>query len=177
MQQITSYVYDNEIRVVYSEDASIYQRNRLVYAREINLFKGVSNTLKVRVLNDHQKPLNLTDKQLVFTVVDDYVNNGSAAVLTAVVVIEDEAKGIGTVTISSNDLQSLTRTSYKWAIKIRTLATNAPYYPTFVDDNFGTYGQLKINDDAYAVGEPVTFDLGDISDGVDSAIYDLGEIQ
>ena len=73
MQTITNYYYDNVISVQWDDDPSIIQRNNIVYAAPIKIYKGVNNLLKVEMKNSDQKPVNLTGYTLTFNIVDDYV--------------------------------------------------------------------------------------------------------
>ena len=60
MQQVNSYLYDNTVNVLYDIDPSVEQRNRVVYTRTLNIYKGIDNLLKIKVLNNDQKPVNVT---------------------------------------------------------------------------------------------------------------------
>lgn len=177
MQEITAFIYDNTLLVRYDPESTLNTRNREVYARTIDLYRGVDNTFKVRVLNDHQKPVNVTGKILVFSVIDDDVNKNPRTILTAVVSLIDATKGQGQVILRRGDLDILTKNNYNWAVKISNNSEFTNYSATYVNDNWSAGGQLRVNSSVYPVLEPATLDLGTIDDGVDSAIYDFGQLQ
>ena len=173
MQQVNSYLYDNTISVLYNIDPSVEQRNRVVYTRTLNIYKGIDNLLKIKVLNNDQKPVNVTGYTLTFNMIDDYVNANANVVLTSNVTISNANLGIGTVTLSSLDLVQLDRDVYTYNVKVNNGSANIAAY---VDDNFGAAGQIFVSDTAYPVGNPQSLDLGQVDDGVTSATFNFGNI-
>ncbi len=182
MQEIISYYYQQTAVAVFAAgDQSIVQRNRIVYARELEINKGVENRLRIRVMNNEQKPVNLVGREIQFLVIDDYVRDNPRTVLTLTVVNSltnpqtDATRGICPVTISRFDTTGLTRNQYRWALKIRNIG-DQQWQAAYVDDNWGTSGQLRVNSGSFP-GAPATYDLGNISDESVAAVYDLGEIR
>lgn len=173
MQQINSYLYDNTITVTYENDPTVEQRNRVVYTRNINLYKGINNVVKFKVLNNDQKPVNITGYVLNFNIVDDYVYANANVVFTSNVVVSNANLGIGTVTITSNDLVQLDRENYTFNVKVNPGTGNVAAY---VDDNWGAAGQIFVSNAAYPIDPPVALDLGQVDDGVTSAIFNFGNI-
>ena len=178
MQTITNYYYDNTINVQFDISSTclvpdIPQRNRVVYTRPIQIYKGVTNILKVEIKNADQKPVDVTGHSLTFNIVDDYVYSNATTVLTAVVEPLDFSSGTGYVALPALDLVDLTREQYNYNIKIETCWGNVASY---VDDNYGAAGQLYINSSAYPVPQPANLDLGPVGDGIDSTIDDFGTI-
>lgn len=173
MQQVNSYLYDNTIVVQYDLDPEIVQRNRVVYTRTLQIYKGINNLLKIKVQNADQKPVNISDYTLTFNIVDDYVYTNANVILSANVTVVNANAGIGSVTISSLDMVQLDREQYTYNVKINNGTSNIAAY---VDDNYGAAGQIQVSSAAYPVAPPVPLDLGLIGDGVTSAIYDFGNI-
>lgn len=173
MQQISSYLYDNTILVQFDIDPEIKQRNRVVYTRPIMIYKGIDNVLKIRVMNSDQKPVNVAAYSLTFNVVDDYFFNNAHTVLSANITIVNANAGLGSVTISSLDMVQLDRDMYTFNIKVNTGSANIASY---VDDNYGAAGQLIVGNVAYPVPQPANLDLGQVADGINSAMYDFGTI-
>jgi hypothetical protein len=179
MQTIENYYYDNNIQIQFDiqEDclvlSQIPQRNYFVYTKTLQLYKGVTNILKVAVKNADQKPLNITGSELTFNIVDDYVFANANVVLSANVTITNAAIGTGYVAIPGLDLVQLDREQYNYNIKINTCWGNVASY---VDDNYGAAGQIFVSNSAYPINPPVSLDLGLIVDPVASAIYDFGNI-
>ena len=178
MQTVTNYYYDNTVAVQFDISATclipdIPQRNRVVYTRPIQLYKGVSNVLKVEIKNADQKPVNVTGHTMVFNIVDDYVYSNATTVLSANVEPLDFSVGTGYVVIPALDMVQLTREQYNYNIKIQTCWGNVASY---VDDNYNAAGQIYINSSAYPVSMPGNLDLGPTGDGIDSTIDDFGTI-
>ena len=179
MQTITSYYYDNTIVVQFDIDStclipvSMVERNRIVYTRTIQLYKGVTNIVKIEVKNAAQKPIDVTGHTLTFNIIDDYVYSNANVVLSANVTLSNAAAGLGYVAIPGLDLVQLEREEYIYNVKIHTCWGNVASY---VDDNYGAAGQLQISDVAYPVPQPTVLDLGQTNDGITSAMYDFGTI-
>ena len=55
MQEITGYLYTNWIECQLNDDTTTAIRNRIVYARPIQLYKNIDNTLKFVFKNQDQK--------------------------------------------------------------------------------------------------------------------------
>lgn len=179
MQTVTSYYYDNTVVVQFDIPdtclipVQIPQRNRVVYTRPLQIYKGITNVVKIEVKNADQKPINVTGHTLTFNVVDDYVYANANVVLSANVTLSNAAAGLGYVTLTGLDLVQLTREQYTYNVKIQTCWGNVASY---VDDNYGAAGQLYVSDSAYPVPQPAALDLGQTGDGVVSAVYDFGTI-
>ena len=171
MQQINSYMYDQWVLVQVTTDPNVEQRNRVVYTRPIQVYHGTDNVLKIKVQNGDQKPVNVSAYSLKFNVIDNYVTANSTVVLTTNVTITNASAGLGTVTLTSADLTNLTREQYTYAVVVNTGSANVAAY---VDDNYGASGQLILSNTAYPTTQ-ANLDLGTI-DGINSAIYDFGNI-
>lgn len=179
MQTVTSYYYDNTVVVQFDITdtclipVEIPQRNRVVYTRPLQIYKGITNVVKIQVKNADQKPINITGHTLTFNVVDDYVFSNANVVLSSEVTLSNAAAGQGYITLTGLDLVQLTREQYTYNVKIQTCWGNVASY---VDDNYGAAGQLYVSDSAYPVEQPAALDLGQVGDGVTSAMYDFGTI-
>ena len=146
MQTINSYIYDNSILVQYTTDADIGTRNRVVYTRTIKCYQGVDNLLKVKIQNQDQKPYDVTDKVLVFSVIDDYVHANGTVIFQTNVTVSNASAGIGTVLIPMENINGWARTNYTYSIWVEDGGYN---FPTYVDDNWGAQGQIQVIPSAY----------------------------
>lgn len=179
MQTLQSFYYDNTIDVQFDIQANclildnLIQRNSFVYTRTIQLYKGVTNIVKIAVKNADQKPLDITGSTLTFNIVDDYVFANANVVLSANVTVTNASVGTGYVAIPGLDLVQLDREQYNYNIKIGTCWGNVASY---VDDNYGAAGQIFVSNSAYPIDPPVALDLGSIDDPITSAIFDFGNI-
>ena len=141
MQTINSYIYDNTIVAQLATDPEIVTRNRNVYTRTINIYQGVDNLLKVKIQNQDQRPADVSNTTLVFTIIDDYVLNNSAAVFSTNVTISNVSTAIGEVVIPQANVDLLTRDHYLYSISYTAGNLTLPAY---VDDNWGATGQLMV---------------------------------
>jgi len=59
---ITSYLYNNKLVVQFSDDddITITTRNRVVYQRPIEIYRGADNPITIYFKNQDQKPANIT---------------------------------------------------------------------------------------------------------------------
>jgi hypothetical protein len=94
-------------------------------------------------------------------------------VLSSNITVVNASIGLGTVTISQLDMVQLDRERYTFNVKINDGSANVAAY---VDDNYGAAGQVIVSSVAYPVPPPANLDLGLVSDGVTSAIFDFGNI-
>jgi hypothetical protein len=179
MQTVTSYYYDNVVDVQFDIGSdclilvNIPERNRVVYTRTLQMYKNVTNIIKIQIKNSNQKPIDITGHTITFNLVDDYVFANANTVLSANVTISNASVGLGYVAIPGLDLVQLDREQYNYNVKINTCWGNVAAY---VDDNYGAAGEVFIGNSAYPVYPPVSLDLGHITDEVVSAIYDFGNI-
>lgn len=173
MQTINSYIYDNTVVVQLDTDPEIVQRNRVVYTQTLQLYKNSSNVIKVLVQNQDQKPVDCTGHDFYFQIVDDYACANAAAVYNGFVTFSNAATGTGYVVLTSCDLSQLNSDVYTYSVYTPTCWGNVV---TYVDDNYGAQGQLRLNDGAYPETPPVALDLGSVTDTSVSAIFDFGTI-
>lgn len=146
MQQINSYIYDNTILVQVATDPDIEQRNRVVYTRTINCYQGVDNLIKVKVQNQDQKPYNITDTTLVFSIIDDFVTSNANVIFQTNVTVSNAITGTGTVLIPRDNINGFTRDQYIYSIYY---TSGNLQFPAYVDDNYGAQGQMVVVSTSY----------------------------
>ena len=173
MQTIKSYIYDNLVKVQIPTDPDIIQRNRVVYTRTIQIYKNSANVIKFEMQNSDQKPVDLTGHDFYFQIIDDYVASNATAVFNGPITWSNAAIGTGYIVITGCDMEQLDRDVYTYSVYTGTCWGNVV---TYVDDNYGAQGQIRVSDTAYPNNQPERLDLGQIADGIRSAIYDFGTI-
>jgi hypothetical protein len=146
MQQINSYIYDNTILVQVDTDPEIEQRNRVVYTRTINCYQGVDNLIKVKVQNQDQKPVNIANTTLVFSVIDSYITSNANVIFQTNVTVSNATTGIGTILIPRENVNGFERDQYTYSIYY---TSGNLQYAAYVDDNWGAQGQMYVNGTAY----------------------------
>jgi len=150
--QIQCYLYPNIIEVQLWDPTIFTPRNRVVYSRPIKVYQGIDNPLQIVIKNQDQKPANITG-YLVQLDIQDPLVQGSVESLA--VEITNYTKGIGTVTIPRDVVNSLNQRLYKLTIKLIDQATNKER-PLFVDDNFTAPLDLEVLPGLY---ESIPLDL------------------
>jgi hypothetical protein len=130
-----------------------------VYSRPIKVYQGIDNPLQIVIKNQDQKAVNITG-YLVQLDIQDPAAQGSVESLA--VEITDYTKGLGTVTIPRDIVNSLTQRLYKLTIKLIDQATNKER-PLFVDDNFTAPLDLEVLPGWYE-SMPITLNSDEVLD-------------
>ena len=141
MQRTTAYYYPNKVTVLVDVDPTITTRNQIVYARTIKVNRGINNTIVFYLKNSDQKPVNIQNSGLYFSVIDDDDNSIFLEVEGNIV---DALKGIFSITIDSNDLDLFEKEFYNYAVKL--IDDLNIEYPIYTDDFFTVRGQLQVLD-------------------------------
>lgn len=157
--QIQAYLYSNIIEVQLWDQSIFTPRNRVVYSRPIKVYQGIDNPMQVVIRNQDQKLVNIAG-YLVQIDIQDPLAQGSVESLA--VTITDETKGLGTVTIPKEVVNSLDQRLYKLTIKLIDQATNLER-PLYVDDNFTAPIDLEVLPGWYE-SMPLTLDSDEVLD-------------
>jgi hypothetical protein len=157
--QIQAYLYSNIVRVQIWDPAIFSTRNRVVYSHPIKIYQGIDNPMQVVVLNQDQKPVDLTG-YLVQMDIQDPLNEGS--VESIAVAFTDIAKGRGTFTINKAVVNSLDQRFYKMTLKLIEQATNQER-PLYIDANWTAPIDLEVLPGWYE-SMPLTLDSDEVLD-------------
>ena len=148
--QILAYLYPNTVTVQIWDQSIFSPRNRVVYSRPIKIYQGIDNTLQVVVLNQDQKPVNLTGYSLEAEI-QDSLNEITA--YSYAVTFTDQAKGRGTFTVLQSDVNSLDQRLYKLTLKTIETATGSERV-IYVDANWTAPIDLEVLPAYYADTSP-----------------------
>jgi hypothetical protein len=147
--QIQAYLYSNIVRVQIWDPAIFSPRNRVVYSRPITVYQGIDNPLQIVIKNQDQKAVNLTGYSLQIDI-QDPVNKLTAYSFS--VNFTDITKGLGTVLLDKDTVNSLDQRIYK--LTMRTISDDdASEKPLYIDDNFGVPLDLEVREAYYATTE------------------------
>lgn len=142
---IPRYLVNNKITLVANGDGFITEY-RPVYQKQIEVFKGIDNTLEFRVLNADQKPLDIQNYTPKFVAFDE---NNKLVIAHDGVVLDDssDTRGKFKVTITENDLlnvpsQFLTYNTY-------LVDSNNAKTLTYAYSHFDANGVIKVSKDAF----------------------------
>jgi len=139
-QTTTSYLYDNIIPVNILVDPLSKQRNRVVYAKTLKLYKGIDNEVKFTVLNQEQQlAANISTYSFTVSLVDD---EKKSVILSKPCSLLDANLSAISVTFTEGELQSLENQFFTYSL----LGTdgNGKTVPLYIDDHFTARGQAQI---------------------------------
>jgi hypothetical protein len=153
MQQISVYLYPNNIDVFTNVGAWTTERYRKVYQRNIKVYGGIDNRIKVQVKNADQKSLNITGSTVVFTLVG---RDTQELILEKDCTVTDLVTGKINVTLTAADLLDIETGSYQYSLHRETRTTiNANEYlvtektPLYSDSQYGTLGTIEVAHSIY----------------------------
>lgn len=142
MPLITSYLYQNifTVQLLDYEDPAIQNiRNRVVYQRPIEIYRGADNPITIKIKNQDQKAANIAG--LTFTgYVIDYLKGNVVANVN--VTVSNVATATASCMLTSDFVNTLPQNKYKLAFLSSNGAYNTPVYS---DDNFKVYAEVNIN--------------------------------
>ena len=142
----THYLYDNIIDVIILDSVSTPNRNFIVYARDLKIYKGVDNVLKFQFKNTDQKFVDIDGKTIVFRLIDNKTKN---LVLTKIFsqigsdtsTITDNEKGVARLILEVSDLHDIQSGGYSYSLIIQD-----DLQPAYVDDSYNAVGVINIYD-------------------------------
>ena len=165
MPIITSYLYSNIFTVQildYDDPAIANRRNPVVYQKPIEVYRGADNPITIKFKNQDQKPANIAGLTFSGYIIDTHRGN---VVSNVSVTVSNVTTATATCVLTSDFLNTLPQNRYHLAF----LKYNGVYEtPTYSDDNYGIYAELKINP-GYET-DPFTSSTTDYSGNVDLGI-------
>lgn len=139
MYSTSVYFYIPRETIVMMSGNSI-RRYKTVYAKTLKLHKGVDNKLQFQLINQDQKPINVTGKELSFRIInDDGTKLLFSKALTAVVALN----GIVQLETMATDLLGIDSQYCHYTIE---MSDGTIDLPVFVDHNSGVRGKIQVID-------------------------------
>ena len=140
MPIISSYLYENKFTVqILEDDPTIKTRNRVVYQRPIEIYRGADNPITIFFKNQDQKPANIAGVSFTGYIIDYLKGN---VVANCNVTISNVSAATANVMLTDSFLNTLPQNKYKLAFLKSSGGFNTPVY---ADDNFKVYAELNIN--------------------------------
>jgi len=146
MQLLPRYLVNNRTDII-ANLAGFITEYRLVYKRQLQVYKGIDNVLEFRLLNEDQKPINTSGYTPKFRAFDE---NNNLVVEHDGVVLDDGStatKGLFTVTVTENDLLNVKEQFLKYNIHL--VDSNSDNILTYTDTHFGMDSTIKVSGDAF----------------------------
>ena len=153
MQTNSIYLYPNKLDVYAFDPAGtwIEERNRMVYNRNLKVYRGVDNRIDLQVRTGDQKTYNTTGTTLVFNLVS---RENSDLILSKDCSVDDNLVGRIYVTLTDAELQGIESGHYQYSIQkeTRTSINDNDYrvtsrQPLYLDSQYGALGVLEVNGD------------------------------
>ncbi len=138
--QIQAYLYPNTVTVQIWDQSIFTPRNRVVYSRPIKIYQGIDNPIQLVVLNQDQKPVDLTGYTLRAEIQDPL---NKVTTYSYTVTYTDQVKGHGTFTIPDAAVTSLDQRFYWLTLKTVSNVGNVAR-PVYMDDNWTAPIDLEV---------------------------------
>ena len=142
MQSISGYLYKQAIELVIM-DSGPHTENTLVYAKPLQIYKGIDNKIKLMIKNQDQKLQNLADSVIEFNLISSE-NYELVFKRTCAITID---KGVATLTLDEVELNDVAAGIYNYSIKL--ISGEGETKIVYADDNYNAQGQARINDTVY----------------------------
>lgn len=109
-----------------------------VYAKPLTLHKGVDNQIQFQFLNQEQKPVDITDKEITCRIIS---YDGSEVLLNKALTPTYALNGLAVLTLNAADIEDIPAQQAHYSLEIPVGAFN---FPVFVDQNAGARGDMNI---------------------------------
>lgn len=137
--QTPVYLYNQRQYVVLLElSASAKIRYETVYAKELILNRGVDNVLEFALMNQEQKPVNITGKEITARILN---YDGSEILIQKACTPILPVTGITSLIITAEELDSITHQQCYYSLEIPVDSFDKP---VFVDSAGGARGVIRI---------------------------------
>jgi hypothetical protein len=143
VQSISGYLYNQTIDLVIFEDAVPNRENTLVYAKPLQIYKGIDNKIKLLIKNQDQKLRQLIDTTVVFNLIS---SDNHELVFSRSCIITNE-KGAAFVKIEEGDIVDVSAGVYNYSIKL--ISGESETNVIYADDNYNAQGQARVVDSVY----------------------------
>ena len=138
MQKISSYLYPNRIELL-ADLAGFNVEYTNVYQRNLQIYKGIDNTIEFDIKNADQKRIDLTTLSNIRLNVMDA--SGNALSNSPYTVTSTAIKGIAEVTIPQEDLANLNDQFLRYSV---TAIKNSKDVVLYANAKFGAVGTLQL---------------------------------
>lgn len=134
----TSVFYYIQRNIVVLLSGNSPRRYMPVYAKPMTLHKGVDNQLQFQFLNQEQKPVDITGKEITCRIIN---YEGNEVLLQKALTLQLPATGIAALIVNAADIENIDPQKCYYTLEIPVGAFD---YPVFVDQNAGGRGDMNI---------------------------------
>jgi hypothetical protein len=128
-----------------------------VYAKPLTLHKGVDNQIQFQFLNQEQKPVDITGKEITCRIIN---SEGNEVLLQKALTLQLPATGICALFVNPAELEDIDAQKAYYSLEIPVGQFD---YPVFVDQNAGARGDMNIVNSvlpSFVPSYPVTIPTG-----------------
>lgn len=108
------------------------------YAKPLTLHKGVNNQIQFQFLNQEQKPVDITGKEITCRILNA---NGTTVLIKKALTVQLGLTGIAALYLDPGELAEIDAQKCYYSLEI---PVNDFDYPVFVDQNAGARGDMNI---------------------------------
>lgn len=109
-----------------------------VYAKPLTLHKGVDNQIQFQFLNQEQKPVDITGKEITCRIIS---YDGSEVLLRKALTPTLALNGLAVLTLNAADIEDIPAQKAHYSLEIPVGEFG---FPVFVDQNAGARGDMNI---------------------------------
>ena len=149
MQPIAGYLYKQIITVIKNADFEPYRENQKVYAKPLQLYKGIDNRIQLVLRNNDQKPVRLLDSTVTFNLLDSTTRE---LVLSRQLQLVYTNTGTATTILESNVLNDLRAGFYHYSMIV--VDPEGETQVVYADDNYQAQGKAHVSDSIYGTFVP-----------------------
>lgn len=121
-------------------DGTSTRRYQTVYAKNLTLHKGVDNKLQFQFINQDEKPVDITGKEITFRFIS---YDGTTTLVRKSLSLLLPLTGIAQLELSAANIEDINPQNGYYSLEIPVGSFD---YPVFVDANSGARGKLSIVD-------------------------------
>lgn len=114
------------------------RRYNTVYAKNLKLHKGVDNKIQFQFLNQEQKPVNITDKEILCRIISA---DGTTVLLQKLLTLQLPLTGLALLEVNASELLDIDAQLCGYSLEV---PDGAFEYPVFVDSEAGGRGVIQI---------------------------------
>ena len=124
-------------------DSTPNRENTLVYAKPLQIYKGIDNKIRLLIKNQDQKLQNLLDTTIIFNLID---GTNSELVFSRYCAVSSD-KGAAIVTLDQADINDIAAGIYNYSVKL--ISGEGETKIVYADDNYNAQGQARVVDSVY----------------------------
>lgn len=136
----TQVYYYTPRQIVVLYDGTSSRRYQTVYAKNLKLHKGVDNKLQFQFINQEEKPVDITGKEITFRFIND---DGTTVLVKKALTLLLPLTGIAQLELNAADIEDIDPQNGYYSLEIPLGSFD---YPVFVDSDSGARGKMSIVD-------------------------------